>query len=121
MTKLIHNERGFTLIEMMIVLLIISILLMIAVPAMTKSNSVASQKTCEATKQLLQSQAAAYTLEHDGQEPKTIGDLAKYVENIDSHQTSNTGYTCPNGKVLVLSDQGEVIYKNGSGSTKQSG
>ena len=47
------HERGFTMIEMMIVLLIITVLLLIAVPNMVKNNHVAQSKGCEATIQLL--------------------------------------------------------------------
>lgn len=87
------NENGFTMIEMMIVLLIISILLLIAVPNMTKSNTVVKQKSCEATVKLLQSEVAQYEMEKN----QALPDLATlqtggYVDQI----------TCPDGGSLVL-------------------
>ncbi len=45
---LFKNERGFTLIEMMIVLLVISVLLFIAIPNVTKQSGSINAKGCEA-------------------------------------------------------------------------
>jgi len=92
MSKILKTERGFTLIEMMIVLLIISILLLIAVPAMTKSNSTVKAKTCESTVKAVQSQVAAYKMENDEfpDSLKTLED-GKYIDRV----------VCPGGKALV--------------------
>ncbi len=91
--KHVFNQKAFTMIEMMIVLLIISILLLIAVPNMTKSNTVVKQKSCEATVKLLQSEVAQYEMETN----QPLPDLATlqtegYVDQI----------TCPDGGQLVL-------------------
>lgn len=48
MLKKVMNERGFTLIEMLIVLLVISILLIITIPNITKNQSTIQSKGCEA-------------------------------------------------------------------------
>lgn len=45
---LLKDERGFTLIEMMIVLLVISVLLFIAIPNVTKQSGSINAKGCEA-------------------------------------------------------------------------
>ena len=39
MKKYLKNEKGFTLIEMMIVLLIISVLILITIPNVTKHSA----------------------------------------------------------------------------------
>jgi len=90
-------------IEMMIVLSIISILLLIVIPNMTKSHEVASSKSCQTTVKLLQSQVAAYQAD-TGHLPQSLNDLKKdgYVENV----------TCP-GASLSLNSDGEVV-QNGS-------
>ncbi|CAM3676784.1 hypothetical protein GCM10009865_47380 [Aeromicrobium ponti] len=51
----IKNDKGFTLIEMMIVLLVISVLLIITIPNVTKHNSKINSKGCEAFIQLIDS------------------------------------------------------------------
>ncbi|WP_261129432.1 competence type IV pilus major pilin ComGC [Bacillus sp. Marseille-Q3570] len=89
------NENGFTLIEMLIVILIISILLLIAVPNMAKNNDVVKDKSCEATVQLVQSQVAAYQVENE-ELPTNLEDLAQY---IDSDQI-----TCPGDSEVLNYD-----------------
>ncbi|MBS4194674.1 competence type IV pilus major pilin ComGC [Lederbergia citri] len=49
-----HNENGFTLIEMMIVLLVISIILLIALPNVTKQSSSINEKGCDALEQIIE-------------------------------------------------------------------
>ncbi|NEU29636.1 prepilin-type N-terminal cleavage/methylation domain-containing protein [bacterium LRH843] len=90
--KILQNERAFTLIEMLIVLMIISVLLMIIIPNMTKNNEVASNKGCEATIKLLQAQVHAYELENN-----------KEIEKLDD-LTGDGGFvekiSCPDGTDL---------------------
>ncbi|WKB36944.1 competence type IV pilus major pilin ComGC [Terrilactibacillus sp. S3-3] len=98
--KIKLTQDGFTLIEMMIVLMIISILLLIlSLPNMIKSHQVVETKSCKATVQLVQSQVGTYEMEHDGELP-TLQELLDndYVDNI----------TCPNGKTLTLDSDGKV-------------
>lgn len=91
--KILSNDNGFTLIEMLVVLMIISVLLLIAIPSMTKNNEVAADKGCDATIKLLQTQVHAYEIENIKQNTSslTLEKLKeeKYVDNI----------TCPNGKI----------------------
>lgn len=48
MKKLLKNNRGFTLVEMMIVLLIISVLILISIPNVTKHSANIDEKSCQA-------------------------------------------------------------------------
>ncbi|MBE2926569.1 prepilin-type N-terminal cleavage/methylation domain-containing protein [Anoxybacillus flavithermus] len=43
-----RNEKGFTLIEMLIVLMVITILILITIPNVTKHNSMINNKGCSA-------------------------------------------------------------------------
>ncbi|HET7628468.1 MAG TPA: competence type IV pilus major pilin ComGC [Bacillales bacterium] len=81
---MLKNEQGFTLIEMMIVLMIISVLLMIAIPNMVKSNNVVKEKTCESTIHLLQSEVETYAVEHGGTMPNSLTALKEegYVDKV---------------------------------------
>lgn len=91
--KKFFNDQAFTLIEMLLVLLIISILLLIAVPNMVKNTSVASGKGCEATISLLQAQIASYEVEKNNK-PASLQTLVDegYVDRI----------VCPDQTALVL-------------------
>ncbi|PYZ95311.1 competence protein ComG [Salipaludibacillus keqinensis] len=92
MKKIIRSSKGFTLIEMMIVLVIISILLLIVVPNLTKNQELASDKGCEATIELIKTQVVAYQIEHN-KLPSSISELeGDYVQST----------TCPDGSKLIL-------------------
>ncbi|PKR86081.1 hypothetical protein CWO92_06835 [Heyndrickxia camelliae] len=46
--KLVKNQNAFTLIEMLVVLLIITILIFVAIPNITKHSKNINNKGCEA-------------------------------------------------------------------------
>ncbi|RKD72985.1 MULTISPECIES: competence type IV pilus major pilin ComGC [Sinobaca] len=98
MKKRYEKEAGFTMVEMLIVLLIITVLLLIAIPNVVTNNGVAQNKGCDATIKLLESQAAAYAVEFN-KAPASLSELqeAEYVDRI----------TCPDESTLVL-ENGKV-------------
>ncbi|GLB58179.1 competence type IV pilus major pilin ComGC [Cytobacillus sp. NCCP-133] len=95
--KKIKNEKGFTLIEMMIVLLVISVLLIITIPNVTKHNSKINSKGCEAFMQMVQAQVQAYEIDKK-EHPTTIQQLVE-EEYLNSDATS-----CPNGDEIKIRD-----------------
>lgn len=101
----VHNERGFTLIEMLVVLLIISILLIITIPNITKHQSTIQTKGCQAFIKMVQSQVQAYEIDYN-QLPASMDEL------------ESKGYlkqkTCPNGGAVSLdATTGEVTASAG--------
>ena len=98
------NEKGFTLIEMLIVLLIISVLIMVSVPNITKHFATIDNKGCEAYLKMVQGQVEAYKLDHNSlptlQELKTGG----YLTNEEEAQ-------CPNGEIIEIKTDGTVAKK----------
>ncbi|WP_082676296.1 competence type IV pilus major pilin ComGC [Shouchella shacheensis] len=100
MKTVFRNQRGFTLVEMLVVLMIISILLLIALPNMTKNNDTAAGKSCEATQKLLQTQVVAYEVEQ-GSPPANLETLVTegYVDTA----------SCTNGQTLQLNGKEVVI------------
>jgi len=80
--KIVNEEKGFTLVEMLIVMMIISILLIVVIPNVTKYQKTIRLKGCNAFVKNVQSQVQGYMLENDGKIP-TLGDLQKdnYVTN----------------------------------------
>lgn len=97
---MLKNEKGFTLIEMMIVLLIISVLLMITIPNVTKHNSTINNKGCEAFVKMVQGQVQAYEMD-EGYSP-TVEELVA-GEYLKAGETS-----CPNGDAISISAEGNV-------------
>ncbi len=99
------NERAFTLIEMMIVLAIITILLLIIVPNITKNSNVANEKSCDATIKMVQGQIGVYIAEHNGEQPDSINDLKPYLEAFGD----SDDIACPDGTPLTLNNDGKVV------------
>ncbi|MDO4670610.1 MAG: competence type IV pilus major pilin ComGC [Aerococcus sp.] len=60
------NQRGFTLIEMMIVLFIIALLLLIIIPNATKTQENAQHKADDAIIKTVETEQALYKVDHDG-------------------------------------------------------
>jgi competence protein ComGC len=100
------NEKGFTLIEMMIVLLVISILLIITIPNIAKHSANINKKGCEAYVKMVQAQVQAYEIEHKVY-PQTVNELiSKGYLNANEDK-------CPNGKEITITN-GVVAVKDGS-------
>lgn len=95
-----RNEKGFTLIEMLIVLLIISVLILVTIPNVTKHFQTIDAKGCDAYISMLQSQVEAYKIDHH-----------KYpsIEDLQREQYIPSGdVKCPNGDPVEILSDGEV-------------
>lgn len=96
------NEKGFTLIEMLIVLLIISILIVVTIPNVTKHFASIDQKGCNAYIKMVQGQVEAYKID--------------YLTYPTAEQLKDKGYIdskpkCPNGNEVVIDDETGKVYE----------
>lgn len=107
----VRNEKGFTLIEMMIVLLVISVLLIITIPNVTKHNSKINNKGCEAFVQMVQAHVQAYEIDKR-KKPASIQAL------IDEEYLNEGENTCPNGAKIMISTDGRVSAEEAMGETQ---
>lgn len=99
--KFFKKEEGFTLIEMSIVLLIISILLIIIIPNISKQSETVKSTGCQAQVKMVAGQVEAYTLKHDAK-PNSINDL------VSDGFIKENQLTCKSGQNIVLNN-GEVV------------
>jgi competence protein ComGC len=90
------NEKGFTLIEMLVVMLVISILLLITIPNVTKHNQSIQKKGCEGLINMVQAQITAYQMDHDGKTPNRA--------ELESEGYIKKNLKCPNGKAIKISN-----------------
>lgn len=99
----IKKEDGFTLVEMLIVLLIISILILITIPNVTKHFASIDKKGCDAYVQMVQGQVEAYKIDY--MKIPTINDL------VEKEYLKNGENTCPNGDEIEIQSDGLVVVK----------
>ncbi|CQR46835.1 ComG operon protein 3 precursor [Paraliobacillus sp. PM-2] len=90
------NQKGFTLIEMLIVLTVITTLLILLIPNLASKNEDVQVKGCNALKQLTENQLQAYVMDN-GTYPNTISTLVdqQYIQTD----------TCSNGKKRLAFDE----------------
>jgi competence protein ComGC len=97
---MMKNEKGFTLIEMMIVMLVISVLLIVTIPNVAKHNTNINNKGCEAYVKMVQAQVQSYIMENNKVPTMTMLTEEDYL-------IEDTG--CPNGTTEVKIDsEGKV-------------
>jgi competence protein ComGC len=97
--KYVKNEQGFTLIEMLIVMLVLSVLLIITVPNVMKNQEAVNSKGCDAYVKMVEGQVQAYKLK-EGSMPS--------MENLISSGFLKEDVKCPEGKTAVIADDGTV-------------
>jgi type IV pilus assembly protein PilA len=75
-----HGEKGFTLIEMLLVIAILGIIALIAVPNFVSLTERGQTEACAAEEQLIKTITIAYA-NANGVCPTGIEDLEPYLEN----------------------------------------
>lgn len=100
------NEKGFTLVEMLVVLLIISILILVTIPNVSKHFATIDEKGCDAYILMLQGQVEAYKL-NNNEYPASVSDLIEqdYIVEEDLRCPDNTEIIIENGKVIGPANQ----------------
>jgi general secretion pathway protein G len=70
------RKTGFTLIEILIVVIILGILAAIVIPQFTEASSDAKESTLVSNLQTMRSQLGLYKVQHDDQHPNVEDDVA---------------------------------------------
>ena len=99
--KTLFNKKAFTLIEMLLVLLIISLLLILIIPNIAKQTAHIQTTGCDAQVKMVNSQIEAYTLKHN-RNPNTIQDLI--FEGFIKENQKN----CKSGETISINN-GEAV------------
>lgn len=98
------NQRGFTLIEMLIVLMIISVLIILIIPNLGEKSDDVHDKGCEALVSLVQAQADAFHID-ENRDP-SMQDL------LDGNYITKDQKTCSNGANLAI--ENGTVSSNGT-------
>jgi len=86
---MMKNERGFTIMELLVVIVIIGVLAAIGVPAYNNMTTKARTAVCEANRRTLDTATGVYYIDKEGY-PTAVGDLTPYLDNA-------TDIKCPTG------------------------
>ena len=79
---MIRNEKGFTLIELMVVVLIIGILVAVAIPLFSSAADNSRDKACIANLRTIGGALAQYSAENGGT-AESMDELAQYLKDTD--------------------------------------
>lgn len=101
------NEKGFTLIEMLIVLMVISVILLITIPNVTKNNQVIESKGCDALIKMVEAQVQAYELETN---------ITPTIAELVTGEYLKEEPVCPNGADIIIDADGKVRTEENSES-----
>lgn len=101
--KYVKKQNGFTLVEMLIVMMIISVLLILIIPNVIKQQGIINATGCDAFQKNVQAQVQSYMLENEGDVP-TIDELETegFVEFTE----------CPDGEKIIIETDGNVSVNN---------
>lgn len=98
------NNDAFTLVEMLIVLMIISILIILIVPTISDSKDTINEKGCQALTAVVQTQVELYHFD-EGSYPSDVEEL------ITAEYINESQKTCPNNQEIKIED-GTIVVKD---------
>lgn len=101
------NDKGFTLVELMIVVVIIGILIAIAIPVYNSIQTKAEQRACDANVRTIMSQIEVYKADNSGAVPT---DFAAFVASPTYFVSEPI---CPSGTGSYTYVSGAVVCPNG--------
>jgi len=101
--RLISDQRGFTMLEMLIVISIIGVLAAVAVPRFTNAITMANTARVQSDLQVLNSAIVMYQAEK-GMYPGSIEELEGYVLDIASVKPPKGKCSLRDGKILNVTD-----------------
>jgi prepilin-type N-terminal cleavage/methylation domain-containing protein len=118
------DSRGFTLIEMMVGILILSILLAIAIPNLRGSGEKAQKAACESDQMLIRNALDSYWVEHHAYPSGTSSEILKqlvqekFLQTVPQEPTGGDfTITFVNGEPVVsCSKHGELGDTTNAGS-----
>lgn len=112
MMKLYKNEAGFTLVEIMIVVLIIGVIAALAIPNLLSAQQTSWGKTCEANRSTIMAAVELYRIQ-SGSAPSTVDDLTSGVTvgGFTYDPTLPSAPTCPADKTTKY---GLTVGQDGS-------
>ena len=90
--KMFRKDEGFTLVELMVVVLIIGILVAIAIPVFNAAKANAQRKSCFANQRTIEGSAQTYNAENDALPTDVAALVPTFVKVAPICPKSQLGY-----------------------------
>lgn len=107
---MMKNERGFTIMELLVVIVIIGVLAAIGVPAYNNMTKKAKDTACQANMRTIQTAAGMYYAEKNA--AVTVPDTTSTPNDLEAYMSNITSIKCPydnsKGYSVVVTDTGLV-------------
>lgn len=91
------GEKGFSLVELMVVVVIIGVLVAIAIPVYNRTTDRAERGACHANQRMIEGAASQHAMNTD----KSINDVK--IEDLKEYFNDGTP-TCPSGGTYDIED-----------------